>query len=78
MTEHSAHNLKNFKKQRKALKIRLKAAQREVHELKAELEKLRMEEQHKVADNLEYWLEEEEAHHVSIFSKIRRLLGGKR
>ncbi len=68
------HDLNEFKKKRKDLKIRLKAAQREVDEIKAELDNLRHEEQHRAVDNLEYWLDEEEAHHVSVIQGIRQML----
>ncbi len=68
------HDLKDFKSKRKDLKIRLKAAQQDVVEIKAELNQLRHEEQHKAADNLEYWMEEEESRHVSFFGKLRQML----
>ncbi len=68
------HDLNEFKKKRKDLKIRLKAAQREVDEIKEELDNLRHEEQHRAVDNLEYWLDEEETHHVSVIQGIRQML----
>lgn len=68
------YDLEEFKRKRKDLKIRLKAAQREVEEIKEELELLRQHEQHRAVDNLEYWLEEEDAHHATVFEGIRQIL----
>ena len=67
------YDLEEFKRKRKDLKIRLKAAQREVEEIKEELELLRQQEQHRAVDNLEYWLEED-AHHATVLEGIRQIL----
>ncbi|WP_281647221.1 hypothetical protein [Parendozoicomonas sp. Alg238-R29] len=68
------HQLKAFKKQRKDIKIRLKAAKREVKALEQELKTLRFQEQHKAADNLEYWLDKGQNGRVSLLARLGNLL----
>ena len=72
------HELKSFKKERKALKIRLKAAKAEVKDLQIQLDKLRCNEQHKAVDNLEYWLDKENRKRYSLLSKIKMILSGNK
>lgn len=70
------HQLKEFKQQRKALKIRLKAAKREVKTLEQELKELRLQEQHKAADNLEYWIDKGEENKRTFFRRVADRLTG--